>query len=87
MRAQRLLQVLTASLHHIQRGQQPQPGPANREHRGRAGVCLSCGEAVAAHWDAGNRFVGCLHARIVARRARRALRETGIETSGERTRA
>lgn len=71
----RLFQTLASSLHFIQSGQQMGPGSSDGGHLARVGDCLACGEAVAHHWDSANRFMGCVHARMVARRAARALPE------------
>lgn len=84
--SQRLREVLTSALDFIQSGEQMGPGPSDRGHLARVGDCLSCGEPVAQHWDTANRFLGCLHARMVARRAARVLPEEQPSVRGEGSR-
>lgn len=86
--AQRLLETLSASLDFIQSGQQIGAAADDRGHLSRVGDCLACEEPVANHWDASNRFCGCVHAQMLARRSARMLREVirvvRGEASGER---
>jgi len=80
---QSLRETLTAALDFIQGGDQMGPGVGDRGHLARVGQCLSCGHAVADHWDAVNRFLGCVHAHMVARRAASAQREQRAGVRGE----
>lgn len=83
-----LAQLLRAAVTNGRRRQQPGAGASDAGHLARVGQCLSCGHAIAAHWDLTNRFRGCLHVRIVPRRRGLAPHQvSGViprEASGER---
>lgn len=84
---QSLLQILSASLHLLQRGDEPRPGPGNLGHLARVGRCL-CGAPVAWHFDQNNRFVSCGHLGMLDQGGAQALpesrRDIRSEASGER---